>query len=128
VVSQQHVNAYTETCQYETDPFTQEWIDEHLDYLHELLRTFPEKIILDAVPHQEKFPISLEIINHEKIFLQNADVHEFGGVVLHNQEVAGKLITYIERNYAVSQPKTSRKTQDAVNMLLKQKGKLSVIP
>ena len=105
VVSRQHVDAYTETGQYENTPFTREWIDEHLDHLHELMRAFPEKIILDTVPHHENFPVSIEIINHENIFLQNVDAPERGGMLLHDKGVAKKLIAYIERNYAVSQTK-----------------------
>lgn len=101
VVSQHHVTTYRETGQYEKASFIQEWIEKHLDHLHELQRSFPEKILLDTVSQREDFPIFLEIINREKIFFQPAGASEAGGMLLHDAEVAEKFIAYITRNYGL---------------------------
>jgi hypothetical protein len=86
--------------------FNREWIAQHVQYLHDLLLKFPDKITLEIIPQQDQFPVNFEVINGEYVFFQKAEKAEKqGGVVLHDQELAEKLIAYIDRNFSSTCPK-----------------------
>ena len=117
MVSQQHVEEYCKTGQYEAYPFSREWRREHIGYFRELLRAFSGKIVLEVISQQEELPVYVEVINHEKIFLQNVETHTQGGLMLHDKRLAEKLLSYIKRHYMTSLPHPPEKGRNRVEWL-----------
>lgn len=106
ITLQKSSETYWETGQYEMYEFERTWVTQHVQYLHDLLLKFPDKILGEIIPYQEQFPVNFEIINREWVFLYKAETtDEQGGIVLHEQELAGKLMTYIDQNLSSQCPK-----------------------
>jgi transcriptional regulator with XRE-family HTH domain len=107
MIPQKSSEEYWETGQYETYAFNREWITQHFQYLHDLLLKFPDKITLEIIPQQERFPVNFEVINGEWVLFQKAHIIDAkqGGLVLHDKELAEQLITYIARNLSSKCPK-----------------------
>ncbi len=106
IILQKSSETYWETGQYETYEFERKWVTQHVQYLHDLLLKFPDKIMVEIIPHQEQFPVNFEVINGEWVLLHKAETAgEQGGIVLHDQELAEKLMTYIDQNLSSQCPK-----------------------
>lgn len=115
IIPQKRCEAYWQSGQYETHSFPREWVQQHFQHLHELLLKFPQKIVLDVVPGAARFPVSFEVINQKYVFFEKTEmVEDQGGIVLHDQELARKLLAYIRRNVLSS---CSDKLQGAENVV-----------
>lgn len=113
VISQKRIEKYWESGRYEMYKFTREWVAQHIQYLHDLLLKFPDKITLELIPQQDQFPVNFEVINGEYVFFQKAETaDEQGGIILHDRELAEKLMTYITRNFSAACPKHLKDAQN----------------
>lgn len=121
VLSQKQLEAYWTTGRYRKYTFPHKWVSRHVQAFHSLLLKFPEKITVVVVPHQEEFPINVEIINDEYVSFQKAVVDdERGGIILHDRTVADRLLAYIERTIAVRCPDHLKGAQNVARWLEQQ--------
>ena len=99
ILSQPRTEAYWTTGFYGTHSFSREWITRHKQAFQDLLLKFPEKITTTLLPKRERFPINIEIINGKHMTFQKAETADKkGGIILHDSELAGMLLAYIDRN------------------------------
>ncbi len=118
VLSQQHAEAYWETGQYGTHTFHREWIRQHVHYFCGLLHKFPEKITVELVPQQERFPVNVEVINGEWVFFQKADTLDTPkGIILQDRELADTLMSYVSRNLSARCPEALQGAQNAARWI-----------
>lgn len=105
IVLQKSSEEYWESGQYEMYKFKRTWVTQHVQHLHDLLLKFPDKILLEILPHQEQFPVNCEVINNEWVLLQKTEIaDEQGGLVVDDKELAEKLLAYINRNLSSTCP------------------------
>lgn len=118
IISQKRCEAYWQSGQYETHTFPREWVQQHIQHLHDLLLKFSQKIVLDLVPGPERFPVNFEVINQKYVFVQKTQsIDEQGGIVLHDQELAYKLLAYIRRNVLSTCPPRLQGAQNVAEWL-----------
>jgi transcriptional regulator with XRE-family HTH domain len=100
IIPQQACEAYWETGQYDgAYTFNRSWLAQHFSYLSNLLLEFPEKISLELIRQNEPFPVNIEVISGEWVLLQkNEIVNDQQGVILHDKQLAARLLAYVDRN------------------------------
>ncbi len=105
IVPQNVCEKYWETGQYTNYTFHREWIKQHFRYLHDLLLKYPDKITVELIRQPEIGPVNVEVMNGEWVILEKTDMTAaYRGIILHDKQLAEKLITYIDRNLLAACP------------------------
>ncbi len=123
IIPQKACEEYWETGQYKTYTFSREWIGQHFHYFHELLLKYPQKVIVEMIGQQHTLPVTIEVVDRKWVLLQKYDLtNEDGGIILHDTELAEKLMAYIDRNLLATSPPQLQGSKHIIKWLEERQG------
>lgn len=124
VSTQTGLEQYWNTDHYRHQNFESAWTTQHFRYFHDLLLEASEKIAIEIVPSPEEFPINFEIIDNEWVFIENVSAEDIvGGLVLHDKDLAKKLIKYIGKNLLPECPEQLKGTTNVAKWFKEKFGR-----
>ncbi len=109
ISTQTSLETYWETALYGEREFTREWVQEHFQYVHDLLVDTSNPITMDILPAPVTIKVNFEVINRCIVFFEQIGAtEEEGGIMLQDQELAEALLAYVERNLSATCPEHLR--------------------
>ncbi|GAK60103.1 hypothetical protein U27_07091 [Candidatus Vecturithrix granuli] len=118
IIPQNVCEEYWETGQYKTYTFHREWIRQHFRYLHDLLLKYPGKMTVELIQQPEIGPVNVEVMNGEWVILEKTVMAgDCGGIILHDKQLAEKLMAYIDRNLLATCPPQFKDSANLITWL-----------
>ncbi len=105
ISTQVGIEEYRKTGKFGVYTFNKDWINQHLQYSHDLFLEFHDKITLETIPSAERILVNFLVIDREFVAFENSQTYgEQSGIIIQDKELAQELITYFERNLSAKCP------------------------
>lgn len=116
--TQEGIEQYWDSNQYGSQTFERTWTEQHFHVVSELFTDSSDKITMELIPAPEQFPVNVEIVDREFVFVETMENDkDTGGIIFQDKELAQELLQYVERNLSAICPEHLKGTQNVVKWL-----------
>ena len=115
------IQEYWRSNHYGKYPFSEEWVQQHFQFVYNLLSE--DKISMEIEPVTERSLVAIELIDHEFVRFEKTDRSDIeGGIALQDEELAQGLLGYITRHLSSMCPEDLKGAQNLAKWFEEQFG------